>query len=75
MSIAHEPITSVGDLADRGLTERELAVARLALEGRSNADIAVALGISQSTVKHHIGRVLAKCGVRSRTQLIALVSD
>lgn len=75
LSIAQAPITSVGDLADRGLTERELAVARLALDGRSNADIAAALGISQSTVKHHMTRVLAKCGVRSRTQLIALLGD
>jgi DNA-binding NarL/FixJ family response regulator len=75
LSTAQAPISSLGDLAERGLTERELAVARLALDGQGNADIAATLGITQSTVKHHMGRILAKCGVRSRTQLIALVGD
>jgi DNA-binding CsgD family transcriptional regulator len=74
LAVAQSPITSFADLADRGLTARELSVARLALGGQSNADIAATLGISQSTVKHHMSRVLAKCGVRSRTQLLALVS-
>jgi DNA-binding NarL/FixJ family response regulator len=62
------------ELADR-LTARELSVARLALGGQSNADIGETLGITQSTVKHHMGRILAKCGVRSRTQLLALITD
>jgi DNA-binding NarL/FixJ family response regulator len=67
------PPTSIADLADLGLTSRELTVARLALKGRSNADIATVLKISQSTVKAHVTRILAKTGVRSRTQLIALL--
>jgi DNA-binding NarL/FixJ family response regulator len=75
LSIVNAPILTPDDLADRGLTPRELAVARLALGGRSNADIAAELQISESTVKNHMSRVLAKCGVRSRTQLIALVRD
>jgi DNA-binding NarL/FixJ family response regulator len=69
------PISSLDDLAARGLTARELTVARLAISGRSNAGIAAELSISESTVKHHMGRILLKCGVRSRTQLIALVTD
>ncbi len=67
------PPTSVADLADRGLTSRELTVARLAVKGHGNADIAAVLKISQSTVKAHVTRILAKTGVRSRTQLIALL--
>jgi DNA-binding NarL/FixJ family response regulator len=61
------------ELVARGLSERELAVARLTLAGHSNAVIARRLGISPSTVKKHVLKVLAKCGVRSRTQLIALL--
>lgn len=63
------------DLAELGLTPRELAVARRALEGESNAVIARGLGITESTVKRHMTAILAKAGVRSRTQLIALLSD
>lgn len=61
-----------GDLADRGLTPREEAVARLAVEGLGNGEIAARLGIAEHTVKNHMTRVLAKCGVSNRTQLIAL---
>jgi DNA-binding NarL/FixJ family response regulator len=75
MELAQAPVSSFADIAGRGLTARELSVARLALDGRSNAEIAATLGISKSTVKHHMGRVLAKCGLRSRTQLLALVTD
>jgi DNA-binding CsgD family transcriptional regulator len=45
----------------------------MALEGDSNPVIARGLGISQSTVKKHMSGVLAKCGVASRNQLIALL--
>ena len=62
-----------GELAEMGLTARELAVARLVLGGASNPEIAKRLSISESTVKKHVSRVLTKCGVRSRTQLIALL--
>lgn len=62
---------SAGDgIAALGLTAREQAVASLALAGESNAGIARQLRISPSTVKNHMTRILAKCGVRSRTQLI-----
>jgi DNA-binding CsgD family transcriptional regulator len=60
------------DLAERGLTRREEAVAALAVEGHGNGEIANRLGIAEHTVKNHMTRVLAKCGVRTRAQLIAL---
>jgi DNA-binding NarL/FixJ family response regulator len=63
------------DLGSLGLTEREAAVTRLVVRGRGNAAIARELGISESTVKKHVSRVLDKCGVRSRTQLIALLRE
>lgn len=59
-------------LEGRGLTSRELEVARLALAADRNAEVAARLGISESTLKKHLSRVFAKCRVRSRAQLIAL---
>lgn len=61
-----------GELADRGLTPREEVVAALAIEGLGNGAIADRLHLSERTVRNHMTRVLAKCGVRTRTQLIAL---
>lgn len=58
-----------------GLTPRETTVAALAIGGASNEEIAERLGVSVSTVKNHMTRVMAKCGVRSRTQLIAFARD
>lgn len=56
------------------LTRRELEVAFVVTEGRSNRDIAAQLFISQKTVEYHLGNVFGKLGVSSRTQLaLALV--
>lgn len=51
------------------LTDRELSVTRLVGQGRSNAEIADALGISQGTVKNVVSAVLEKLELRDRTQL------
>ena len=51
-----------------GLTGRELDVAMLLAEGRSNAAIAMALDISPHTARHHTQRVLGKVGVHSRAE-------
>jgi len=48
------------------LTERERTVLDLIVEGRTNSEIAERLVIGESTVKTHVGRVLAKLGVRGR---------
>ena len=50
------------------LTERERQVLTLIARGRSNKRIALELGISEKTVKTHVGHVLAKLGVTDRTQ-------
>jgi DNA-binding NarL/FixJ family response regulator len=56
------------------LTSRELEVALVVAEGRSNRDIASRLFISQKTVEFHLGNVFGKLGVNSRTQLaLALI--
>lgn len=54
------------------LTPREREVAAAVARGASNADISAELYLSLPTVKTHVGRVLAKLGVESRTQAAAL---
>jgi DNA-binding NarL/FixJ family response regulator len=50
------------------LTRREREVLELIARGRSNKRIALELGISEKTVKAHVGHLLAKLGVSDRTQ-------
>jgi len=66
--------TSAELLRARGLTRREAEVAALAATGATNAEIASALYISVNTVKTHVGRALAKLGLRSRTELALSLS-
>jgi DNA-binding NarL/FixJ family response regulator len=54
------------------LTARERDVLSLIAQGRSNKRIALELGISEKTVKTHVGHVLAKLGVTDRTQAALL---
>jgi DNA-binding NarL/FixJ family response regulator/tetratricopeptide (TPR) repeat protein len=53
------------------LTARELEVLSLIAAGLSNAQIAHRLVIAPKTAEHHVGRVLAKLGVRSRAEAAA----
>jgi two-component system, NarL family, response regulator LiaR len=54
------------------LTGREREVLTLIARGRSNKRIALELGISEKTVKTHVGHLLAKLGVTDRTQAAVL---
>jgi DNA-binding CsgD family transcriptional regulator len=54
------------------LTERELDVARLVVQGRTNRQVAANLYVSVRTVEVHLGRIFRKLGVRSRTELAVL---
>ena len=54
------------------LTAREREVLHLIAAGLSNAAIADRLVIAPKTAEHHVGRVLAKLGVRSRAEAAAL---
>ena len=54
------------------LTARELDVLALMAEGRTNREIATALFISGKTASVHVSHILAKLGVRSRVQAVAV---
>ena len=55
------------------LTPQELTVARLVAAGRTNREAATELVISAKTVEHHLSRIYAKLGIRSRTELAAVL--
>ncbi|MBM2622060.1 AAA family ATPase [Actinoplanes sp. LDG1-06] len=54
-----------------GLTDRQLDVLGLLVEGMSNADVAARLVISPKTADHHVSAILAKLQVRSRGEAVA----
>ncbi|WP_433473388.1 response regulator [Spirillospora sp. CA-142024] len=61
--------TTRGELPD-GLTRREAEVLTLIAQGRSNAEIAGDLFISEATVKTHINNLFAKANLRDRAQAV-----
>jgi DNA-binding NarL/FixJ family response regulator len=59
-------------LARAQLTDKELTVARLLLEGLSSSQIAELEHNSPKTIRQHVSQIYAKCGVASRAQFFRL---
>jgi len=56
------------------LTPRELSTLRLMADGKANKEIAAGLGISERTVKTHLGHLFEKLGVTSRTEAVKVAT-
>jgi DNA-binding NarL/FixJ family response regulator len=63
-----------GPLTDL-LTDREVEVLRRVAAGATNREIAAALYLSTGTVKNHVSRILARLGLRDRTQAAVFARD
>ncbi|QKV74638.1 response regulator transcription factor [Amycolatopsis sp. Hca4] len=87
--LAHAGVTQLDDTAARHvaaalsahpasaevLTSRETEVLRMVATGATNREIATRLYLSEGTVKNHISRILARLGLRDRTQAAIYARD
>jgi len=58
-----------------GITPRELTVLKWVARGLSNLDIALRMDLAQSSVKTHVGHLLAKLGFTDRVQLVVFAYE
>lgn len=72
-SPADAPVQSASPATSNpsGLSDREVDVARLVVEGRTYAEIGTAIFISPRTVEHHIARIRQKLQATTRSDLVA----
>jgi DNA-binding NarL/FixJ family response regulator len=69
-TLLFESESESGPLAHGPLTERESEVLDLLAKGMANKQIAVALGISEHTVKFHVSSIYTKLNVTNRTEAV-----
>ena len=74
-SLANHPQYHLHPQFSSDLTERECSVTNYILEGKSNLQIAEALGITERTVKEHVTSILRKYGVKDRVGLLLQLGE
>ncbi|MGH2786897.1 MAG: AAA family ATPase [Actinomycetota bacterium] len=57
------------------LTERELEIARLVMQGASNPEVAEAVFLSRKTIERHVSNIMAKLGARNRTEVASKLAQ
>lgn len=75
MALAAPRAKGGATLAALGLSERQVDVLRLLIEGKSNKDICRRLELAESTVKTHLAAIFRKLDVNSRTQAVVAVAQ
>ena len=60
---------------DRSLSNKEIEVLSWIKHGKSNADIAAILSISERTIKYHISNILMKLDAENRAHAVAIAMD
>ncbi|GAT67179.1 transcriptional regulator [Planomonospora sphaerica] len=60
--------------AAQALTAQQFQIARLVADGATNREVAAQLFLSPRTVEHHLRNIFARLGIRSRVELVRLLS-
>lgn len=74
IEVAGRPGAELDTTPPSDLSPREIEVLQLLAAGMTNRGAALALGISEHTVKFHVGSALAKLGARSRTEAVSIAA-
>ncbi|SEF76349.1 AAA ATPase domain-containing protein [Nonomuraea solani] len=71
---AGDPIRPAPSATTEQLTAQQLRIARMVAEGATNKEVAERLFLSRRTVEHHLRNIFSRLGIRSRVELVRLMS-
>jgi DNA-binding CsgD family transcriptional regulator len=69
-----DPVRPALDATTGQLTAQQLQIARMVAEGATNKEVAEQLFLSRRTVEHHLRNIFSRLGIRSRVELVRLMS-